>query len=93
MHRILPPLCLLVALAMVVVGFGLWAVEPPEASVELHRARVAGDEAYREVLEAELARQQRNRNWLLGCLFAGAALFAVAAFVTMRPAGGGRKKG
>ena len=92
MHRILPPLCLLLALAMAVVGFALWAVDPPEANVELHRARASGDEQYREVLEAELRRRQWTRNLLLGCLFVGSGVFAVTAFVGMRPAGAPCKK-
>jgi hypothetical protein len=84
MSRLLSPLCLILSLAMAIVGFGLWAVEPPEAEVDLHRARVSGDEAYQEVLEARLDRRQWTRNLLLGCLFAGSGLFAVMAFATMR---------
>lgn len=93
MNRLLPPLCLLLALAMLVVGFGLLAVEPPEASVELHHARVTGDEQYQEVLEAQLRRRQRIRTALLVCLFGGSALFAVLGFVTMRPTGSTGKQG
>lgn len=91
MFRLIPPLCLVLALAMVIVGFGLWAVEPPEANVDLHRARAAGDEPYQEVLELQLHRQQRTRHWLLGCLFAGSGIFALLALVTMRGKQTGRQ--
>ncbi|MBN2476404.1 MAG: hypothetical protein JXB62_17455 [Pirellulales bacterium] len=87
MHRLIPPLCLLLALAMVIAGFGIWAVEAPEADVELHRARVSGDEPYVDVLEAQLRRRQWERRLLLGALFAGGVVFTVAAFLTMRPSG------
>ena len=93
MQRILPPLCLLLAAAMLVAGFGLWAVESPEAGVDLHRARVTGDEPYREVLEAKLQRRQQTRHWLLGGLFLGAGFFAVAGLLTMRPTNSRPHKG
>ncbi len=86
MQRLLPPLCLLMALAMAVVGFGVWAVEAPQPSVELHRAGASGDEQYRDALEAQLRRQQLNRKILLACLFVGSGVFVAAAFLAMRPA-------
>ena len=88
MPNLLPPICLLLALSMVIVAFALWAVEAPEASVELHQARAAGDEDYRDVLEAELKRRQLARSMLIGCLFAGSGVMTLAAFATMRPSGG-----
>ena len=87
MRNLLPPLCLLLALAMVITAFAVWAVEPPAASVELHRARAAGDEDMRDVLEGKLKRQQFARQVLLGCLFAGSCVMTFAAFATMRPSG------
>jgi hypothetical protein len=84
-NRLLPPLCLLLALAMLIAGFTLLALESPEASVALHRARVTGDEAYQEVLEASLERRQLGRKLLLGSLFAGAGLMTVLAFLVMAP--------
>ena len=87
MRNLLPPLCLLIALAMVITAFAVGAVEPPAASVELHRARAAGDEDVRDVLEGKLKRQKFARQVLLGCLFAGSGLMIFAAFATMRPAG------
>ena len=70
MHPILPPICLLLAMAMAIVGFGLWILDPPEPNIDLHRARVTGDDAYQEVLESQLLDRQRNRKWLVRCLFA-----------------------
>jgi len=87
MRNLLPPLCLLIALAMVITAFAVWAVEPPAVSVELHRARAAGDEDTRDVLEAKLKRQKFARQVLLGCLFTGSCVMTFAAFATMRPSG------
>ena len=83
MHKILPPVCLVTALAMLVAAFTLWAVEPPQESVELHAARVSGDEAYEEALENQLTRRQFARKALIGCLFAGAGFMFVVAFFAM----------
>ena len=69
---------------MAIVGCGVWAVESPEANIDLHRARAAGDEPYQEVLALQLRRLQRNRQWLLGSLFTGSGIFALLALVTMR---------
>ena len=41
--RLIPPHCLFLALAMLVARFALWAVD---AGVELHAARVEGNEEY-----------------------------------------------
>lgn len=86
MDRVIPPLCLFLALAMLISGFALWANGPPEANVDLHRARINDDQEYRDLLEAQLYRRQVVRKTLIGCLFAGSAILAVAAFLTMRPA-------
>ncbi|MBN1851616.1 MAG: hypothetical protein JW829_02800 [Pirellulales bacterium] len=91
MSRIVPPLCMLLALAMVIVGFGLWVVGPPEPNIDLHRARVTGDASYEEVLESQLCRRQQHRKWLLICLFAGSGLFTVLALISMRGAESGHE--
>ena len=51
-------------LAMLVAGFALWAVD---AGVELHEARVAGNEDYERVLEVRL----RKPNGLAACSWVG----------------------
>ena len=91
MHRMLPPLCLLLALALAIAGFAMLAVEPPKANVDLHRAAAARDEQLREALEEELRRRQRHRKLLVGALFVGSGLAVVAAFLTMQPAEGRRR--
>ena len=88
MHQILPPFCLLLAIAMIVAGYCLWSIEPPQATVELHRAAATGDEQYREAAESQLRRRQRNRKILVGSLFVGGGLMVVIAFLSMRPASG-----
>ncbi len=86
MQQLIPPLCLLLALAMLVAGFALWWVEPPEAGMELHQARVRGDEDYAAALEARLRRRQWTRRTLLVGLFCGSGAMVAAAFWLMRPA-------
>ena len=87
MKSLVSPLCLLLALLMLFLGFALWAVEAPEAGTELHRARAAGDEDYEAALETQLRQRQFARTGLLVCLFGGSAALVVAAFVTMRSGG------
>lgn len=88
MRHVIPPFCLFLALAMLIAGFAIWAVESPEATTELHSARVSGDDALRDVLEAQLAKQQLARKTLLGCLFGGSVLMVLIAFLSMRPSSG-----
>lgn len=83
MNRFLSPLCLLLAIAMLIAGFALWAVEAPEAGIELHRARVVGDDDYTEVMESKLQQRQSARTALLFCLFGGSAAMTLAAFATL----------
>ena len=81
--RLLPPLCLFLALAALIGGFVLFIVPPPEPSMELHAARVRGDDEYRELLENELQRRQTGRKVMIVALFVAAGGFAVAAFLTL----------
>ncbi len=85
MNAVLPPVCLILALAMLVAGFGLLAVEPPQPTVEMHRARAAGDEQYYEAFEVQLHRRQLHRKVLLACLFTGSGIMVVTAVLSMRP--------
>ncbi len=83
MQKLVSPLCLLLALAMLIAGFAIWSVEGPQPGMTLHKARVSGDEAYTEVLEAQLERQQWTRTILLVGLFAGSGTMVFAAFLMM----------
>ncbi len=83
--QLLPPLCLLLALATLIAAFALLAVGPPEASIELHSARSSGDDQKSEVLEDHLAGQQWAHTLLVGGLFAASAASTLAAFCAMRP--------
>ena len=85
MNRILPPLCLLLALAMLIAGFAMCSVDAPDASVELSRARSGGDDRYGDVLEAQLKRRQLGRKVFIGGLFFGCGLMTVLAFLAMSP--------
>ena len=88
MNRVLPPLCLILALAMLISGFAMLAFGAPEASVEYHRALTAGDEDQADVFKVNLVRRQFARRVLLGSLFGGSVVLVVAAFLLMRPASG-----
>jgi uncharacterized membrane protein HdeD (DUF308 family) len=84
--KVVPPLCLILGLIAFVAGFALLAVERPQPSIELHQARVQGDEEYRELLEDELQQRRLWRNVLIGALFTCGVLFAAAGFLAMQPA-------
>ena len=82
--RLVAPFCLLLALAMLIVGFSMIAFGGPEASIELHQARASGDDAFVNVLEADLQRNQHYRTGLIVFLFLGSCVMTVIAFRTMR---------
>ena len=87
MRNIIPPFCLLLALLLFIAGFAVLTFGEPEATTELHRARIDTDEEYREVLEEQLRKRQLSRNILIGALFVTGGVSILAAFWTMRPAG------
>ena len=90
MRQLVPPVCLSLALAMIVAGFCLWTMTPPAATVDLHRAAAEGDDLYREAIEAQLSRRQRGRKLLIGSLFVGGPLMVAIAFLAMPSAGDSR---
>ena len=87
MKSLVSPLCLFLAILLLIFGFALWSVEAPEPGIELHRARAAGDEEYEAALEAQLRHRRWVRTALLACLFGGSAAMIVAGFVTMPSSG------
>jgi hypothetical protein len=82
-NRFAAPICLCLALAMIVAGFAVWAVEMPTDSVDLHRVRAEGNERFEKVLKEDLSAQRRTRRLLIGGLFGGAALMVVISFWSM----------
>ena len=76
-------MCLVLALASLIGGFVMLAVGAPETGIELHQARVSGDEAYRLILEDDLARRRTKRTAAIVALFVSTGIFTTAAFVTM----------
>lgn len=84
-NRIVPPLCLLLALMLLIAGFTVLATDRPQPSVELHRATAAADEEYRDLLELQLLRQRRNRTITIVATFGMAVVMAVTGFVSMKP--------
>jgi len=86
MRQVFPPLCLFLALAMIVAGFALWVTDPPEPDVEMHRAGARGDEQLREVMEDQLRNRRRQRKTLIVCLFLAGGVLLVTGFWSMRPA-------
>ena len=88
MQGLLPPLCLVLALALAVCGFAIWSVDGPEAGVRLHQARAAGDENASQALEGQLEQRQFSRQILLGLLFTASLGMTVLGFSVMRRPGG-----
>ncbi|MFO7901815.1 MAG: hypothetical protein R6U98_04080 [Pirellulaceae bacterium] len=88
MQRFLSPLCLVLCLALLVTAFAVLATDAPEPNVQLHAARVEGDEAYEEVLEEELRHRAWLRQGLIATLFLAAVASGVAGFYTL---GGSRR--
>lgn len=85
MSNLLPPLCLLLALLMLLAATVLLAMGSPEPTLELHRARASGDEQHRQRLEAQLENRQGAHHAAIVALFAGGILLTIIAFVAMRP--------
>lgn len=83
LKAILPPFCLLLALAMAITGFSMLAFGAPEASISLHQARATGDELSTETLEEDLRQRQRSRIILIAALFAGSGAMTLVAFGSM----------
>lgn len=83
MTKLISPICLTLALFMAVIGFGLCAWGIPEAPIELHAARAAGDEATSNRLEDHWHGQQWQRRVLIGGLFTGSAVMFAMAYLLL----------
>lgn len=86
MNKVLPPLCLLMALASAIAGFTLVALPRPQPSVQLHEATLGQDDQHREVLENKLQKDRRIRTYLIAGLLTCSVVFVAGAFRAMRPA-------
>lgn len=84
LRQIAPPACLVMALALFVVGFMLLALGRPGISVELHAARASDDRRQAEHLEQELRRRRESHDALVVASFGGGLMLGVAAFALMR---------
>lgn len=73
-------MCLIVAIAMAVVGFSMLAFGEPEASLELHQARANADELATSALEADLEGRQFNRTTMIVLLFLGSGVMTAVGF-------------
>jgi len=71
---------LLLALAMAIVGFSMIAFGGPDASVNLHQARAAGDELATDTLEADLEQRQTHRVTMIVLLFVGSGVMTIVGF-------------
>lgn len=80
---IIPPVCLLLALALAITGFAVIAFGEPEASVSLHAARANGDETTTDTLEEDLKRRQTSRMVMIALLFAASGGMALLGFGAM----------
>ena len=85
------PLCLLLAIAMAVVGFSMLAFGGPEASLSLHQARATGDELAETTLEADLDARQTQRVTMIVMLFVGSGVMTIVGFGSMQGSAANRK--
>ena len=83
MHEVIPPLCFLIALALLVVGFALLVIGVPEASIDLHRARASGEDALTETLESDLRKRRFARGTLITLSFVGSVVVTIVGFRAM----------
>ena len=83
MKRLVAPFCLVMCLALLITAFAMLSMESPQASIALHRARVTGDEQYRDALEADLEYRIWLRRGLIVALFVAAGALGVSAFFTV----------
>ena len=83
LREIVPPLCLVLSLLTFIGGFASLAIERPQPSVELHRARVEGREQYQQVLERDLQTRRMRRVAFTVSLFVGAGILAASGYLTM----------
>ena len=87
MYRsVFPPLCLILALAMAIVGFSMIAFGGPEAGLALHQARASGDDLSSTTLEEDLEERQTTRMMTIVLLLVGSGVMTVVAFSSMRGA-------
>ena len=84
MNGLIAPVCLVLCLALLVTGFALLAIDPPQPSMALHQARINGDDATRKLLEADLKRQIWLRRALIAALFGAAVFLGVSGFWAVR---------
>lgn len=83
LHSLAPPVCLALALALLICGFVALSSDGPSASLDLHQARAEGDLVYQDKLETKLSNQHSNRTTMLIGLFGGSALAILLAFLLM----------
>ena len=80
---IIPPLCLLIALALAITGTAMIAFGGPEESISLHEARVSGDDLTKDTLEQDLEQKQFSRVVFITTLFATSGIMIFVGFATM----------
>lgn len=90
LRSVFPPICLLLSIAMAVVGFSMLAFGGPDVSVNLHEARAQGDELATTALEEDLETRQTKRIVMIVSLFVGSGLMTVVAFGAMQNAADNR---
>ena len=83
MKSILPPICLLLALALAITGFAVIAFGSPEETVSLYQARADGDERATTTLEDDLQHRQTSQTLMIAGLFVSSAVMTVTAFTSM----------
>lgn len=85
MHKILPPVCLAMAMIALICGIALFSSGGPEPGHQLRKAQINGPEDLRIKLEKDLESRQFRHTAFTIASFISAGLFATGAFVSMNP--------
>lgn len=84
-NNVLAPALLILALLMLFVAAAIISKGPPQPGIELHRARLEGNDDYTDLLERRYERRCFMHRALIAGLITGGVLLAAAAFLVMRP--------
>lgn len=82
--KLVSPLCLLLAMLMLLAAFIVFATDAPTEGVRIHQARADGNEMMETALKDDLFNQVWLRRLLLAALFCGSIFMAWLAFFSMR---------
>jgi len=84
-NNVIAPALLVLAVLLLFIAAAMISKGPPQPGMELHRARIEGDEDYTKLLERRYERRCLMHRALIAGLITGALLLGLSAFLIMRP--------